>query len=151
MLLGAILGGVPAADASVTFERTDIALPASPDSVAIGDLDGQHGKDIAIALWSPGSVGVMLNNGAGTFAPDAGAHSRPAVRGIAVDITLGDQTQPAAGQPPAARRQTRRLRRLRSVCGAPHRGRNVRARKPGADRPGGPAVPRVRDAGHCSR
>ena len=26
-----------------------------------------HGKDIVIALWKTGSVGVMLNNGDGTF------------------------------------------------------------------------------------
>jgi Ca2+-binding RTX toxin-like protein len=44
-------------------------LPGAPDSVALGDLDGIHGKDIAIALPALGAVGVMLNNGDGTFAP----------------------------------------------------------------------------------
>ena len=65
MLLGAALGGVPAAGASVGFVRTDVALPAAPDSVALGDLDGVNGKDIVVGLWSPGKVGVMLNQGDG--------------------------------------------------------------------------------------
>ena len=39
-----------------------------PDSVALGDLDGVNGPDIAIAFPALGSVGVMLNNGDGTFA-----------------------------------------------------------------------------------
>ncbi|MDX6666294.1 MAG: hypothetical protein QOG68_2500, partial [Solirubrobacteraceae bacterium] len=62
MLLGAALGGVPAS-ASVSFDRTDVTVPGAPDSVALGDLDGRHGLDIAIALPALGSVGVMLNNG----------------------------------------------------------------------------------------
>ena len=60
---------IAAADSVVSFTRTDIAMPAAPESVAIGDLDGQHGKDIVVALPSSGSVGVLLNNGDGTFAP----------------------------------------------------------------------------------
>ena len=67
MLLGASLVGVPAAHADVGFNRIDVAVPAAPDSVALGDFDGVHGKDIAVALVGPGSVGVMLNNGDGTF------------------------------------------------------------------------------------
>jgi hypothetical protein len=97
MLLGAALGGVPVAAATVSFERTDVALPAGPESVAIGDLDGQHGKDIVVALWSPGSVGVMLNHGDGTFAPMQQYTAGPSCAGLAVDITLGDVTQPAPG------------------------------------------------------
>jgi hypothetical protein len=81
----------------VSFERTDVILPAVPESVAIGDLDGQRGKDIVVALWSPGSVGVMLNNGNGTFAPMQPYSAGPSCPGLAVDITLGDVTQPAPG------------------------------------------------------
>ena len=55
------------AHADVGFNRIDVAVPAAPDSVALGDFDGVHGKDIAVALVGPGSVGVMLNNGDGTF------------------------------------------------------------------------------------
>src|SRR5215210_3561115 len=68
LLLAGVLGPAGAA-ASVSFQRTDVAMPAQPDSVAIGDLDGVHGKDIAVGLWFPGSIGVMLNRGDGTFAP----------------------------------------------------------------------------------
>ena len=67
MLLGASLVGVPVAHGDVGFNRIDVAVPAAPDSVALGDFDGVRGKDIAVALVGPGSVGVMLNNGDGTF------------------------------------------------------------------------------------
>ena len=50
-----------------------------------------------VALWSPGSVGVMLNNGDGTFAPMQPYTAGPQCAGLAVDITLGDVTQPAPG------------------------------------------------------
>ena len=94
MLLGAALGGVPAAGASVSFERTDVALPAAPDSVALGDLDGVNGKDIVVGLWSPGSVGVMLNHGDGTFAAMQSTPPERSARASLEDVTLGDVTPP---------------------------------------------------------
>jgi hypothetical protein len=81
----------------VNLQRTDIALPGAPDSVALGDLDGLHGKDIVIAFPGLGSVGVMLNNGDGTFAALQQYTAGPQCAGVAVDITLGDVTQPAPG------------------------------------------------------
>jgi hypothetical protein len=73
LLLGAALCAIPlgasAASASVSLVRTDIALAAAPESVAIGDLDGRNGKDIVVALPASGDVGVLLDNGDGTFAP----------------------------------------------------------------------------------
>ena len=50
VLLGASLVGVPVAHAGVGFNRIDVAVPAAPDSVALGDFDGVRGKDIAVAL-----------------------------------------------------------------------------------------------------
>lgn len=97
MLLGAALVGVPTAGASVSFDRTDVPLAAAPDSVAIGDLDGVHGKDIVVGLWSPGSVGVMLNNGDGTFAAMQPYTAGAQCAGVAEDVTLGDVTQPTPG------------------------------------------------------
>ena len=94
MLLGASLVGVPAAQADVTFIRTDVAVPAAPDSVALGDFDGVRGKDIAVALVASGSVGVMLNNGDGTFGALTQYPAGPGCAGNAVDITLGDVTGP---------------------------------------------------------
>ncbi len=101
LLVGAALGavpiGLPTADATVSLGRTDIFLAAAPESVAIGDLDGQHGKDIVVALPSTGSVGVLLNNGDGTFATMQPYSAGPSCAGLAVDITLGDVTTPAPG------------------------------------------------------
>ena len=54
----------------------------------------------------------------------------PNCAGLAVDITLGDVTQPAR-QPPAARRQARRLRRVRAVRRPADGRRRGRARQPG--------------------
>lgn len=85
------MGGEPAA-ASVSLPRTDIALPGAPDSVALGDLDGVHGDDIAIAFPALGSVGVLLNNGDGTFAAPQQYTAGPNCAGLAVDVTLGDVT-----------------------------------------------------------
>src|SRR3954447_13333697 len=96
VLLGAAVGGSPAG-ASVSFERTDVPLPGAPDSVALGDLDGRNGTDIAIALPTLGSVGVMLNNGDGTFAAMKQYSGGPDCAGLALDVTLGDVTQPAPG------------------------------------------------------
>jgi hypothetical protein len=88
MLLGAALGGVPAARAAVSFQRTDIPISGA-ESVAIGDLDGKNGKDIVVALWLPGSVGVLLNKGNGTFSAMKSYSAGPGCAGLAFDITLG--------------------------------------------------------------
>jgi hypothetical protein len=96
VLLGAALGGAPAG-ASVSLNRADVALPGAPDSVALGDLDGRDGPDIAIAFPALGSVGVMLNRGDGTFAALQQYSAGPSCAGLAVDITLADVTQPAPG------------------------------------------------------
>lgn len=97
VLLGVALAGVPTANAAVNFDRTDIALPAAPDSVAVADLDGRDGKDIAVAIPASGRVGVMLNRGDGTFGALTKYSAGAQCAGLAVDITLGDVTQPAPG------------------------------------------------------
>ena len=92
MLLGAALGGVSAAQADVSFERTDIALAGRPDSVALGDLDGRNGQDIVMAFTDLGAVGVMLNRGDGTFGPPTAYTAGPGCAGQLVDLALGDVT-----------------------------------------------------------
>jgi hypothetical protein len=93
VLLAAALGGAPA-DASVDFVRTDVTLPGGPESVALGDLDGHNGPDIAMAFPILGGVGVMLNHGDGTFAPLQRYSAGSGCAGSVVDITLGDVTRP---------------------------------------------------------
>ena len=88
MLLGAALGGVSAAQGAVSFQRTDIPI-AAPASVTIGDLDGKNGKDIVVALSAPGSVGVLLNKGNGTFAAMKTSSAGPGCAGNLLDVTLG--------------------------------------------------------------
>ena len=95
MLLGAALGAVPAARAGVSLERRDIPLPTAPGSVAIGDLDGRNGKDIVVALPAAGGVGVLLNQGDGTFAAPQPYTAGPQCAGQAVEVELGDVTGPA--------------------------------------------------------
>ncbi len=95
VLLGAALGAVPAAEAAVNLERKDIALSGAPGSVAIGDLDGRNGKDIAVALPASGGVGVLLNNGDGTFGAPQQYLAGPECTGKAVEVELGDVTGPA--------------------------------------------------------
>ena len=54
-----------------------------------------HGKDIVVGLWSPGTVGVMLNHGDGTFAAMQQYSAGPACAGLLEDVTLGDVTPTA--------------------------------------------------------
>ncbi|MDX6372738.1 MAG: hypothetical protein QOD98_1726, partial [Nocardioidaceae bacterium] len=96
-MLVAVPHEVVAATDAVSFDRVDIMLPVAPESVALGDHDGLHGKDIVVALPAPGKVGVLLNNGDGTFASMVQYSAGPECVSLAVDITLGDVTTPAPG------------------------------------------------------
>ena len=79
----------------MSLERRDIPLSAAPGSVAIGDLDGRNGKDIVVALPAAGGVGVLLNQGDGTFAAPQPYTAGPQCAGQAVEVELGDVTGPA--------------------------------------------------------
>src|SRR3954447_2862224 len=99
--VGAALAGPPAASGSVDLVRADIPVthagsPEAPESVALGDLDGQNGKDIVVALPAQNSVGVMLNAGDGTFGAMTEYPTGCTTQGV-VDITLGDVTTQATG------------------------------------------------------
>ena len=56
----------------------------SPQSVAIGDLDGDGDLDLAVTIISDDNVSVLLNNGDGTFAVTYGAGDEP------LSVSIGD-------------------------------------------------------------
>ncbi len=51
--------------------RVDYSIPLSPEAVATGDLDGDGDTDLAVTMYDNGAaeIGVLLNDGDGTFAP----------------------------------------------------------------------------------
>jgi Ca2+-binding RTX toxin-like protein len=100
-LVVAALAVPSSAAAVVSFSRTDIPVthasaPVAPESIAVADLDGENGNDIAIALPAESSVGVMLNMGNGTFGAMT-EYPTGCPDNSVVDITLGDVTNLATG------------------------------------------------------
>ena len=62
-----------------------------PQAIATGDLDGNGSLDLAIAYETGMSAGVMLNNGDGTFGPDAPyGHLLDDQSVWANDVAIGD-------------------------------------------------------------
>ncbi len=51
------------------FANPNVEAGDGPVSVAIGDLDGVNGPDVAVANEFSDDVSVLLNQGDGTFAP----------------------------------------------------------------------------------
>jgi Ca2+-binding RTX toxin-like protein len=92
------LVGAPAAGAEINFQRVDIPMPVTPYSVTLADVDGRAGKDIVIALPALGSVGVMLNQGDGTFGALKTSTAGPDCAG-AIDVAVADVKLPPDGKP----------------------------------------------------
>src|SRR5262249_26142294 len=60
-------------DGTVDFQtHVDYAAGSQPSSVAIGDLNGDHLLDLAVANQSSNNVSVLLDSG-GTFSPVLGS------------------------------------------------------------------------------
>ncbi len=82
VLLGAGNGALKPAPGS------PIAVGLLPQSVAIGDLNGDGHPDLVVANSDSGSVSVLLGAGNGTFTPASG--SPIAVGGVPESVAIGD-------------------------------------------------------------
>jgi hypothetical protein len=77
---GASLVLASSATAAVSFDRTDYPLPdtqqshvAGDGAVALVDLNKDGKRDIVVPDWGTSKVDVLLNQGAGAFAPAPGS------------------------------------------------------------------------------
>lgn len=85
---------------SGTLTRTDIRVGANPESVAVGDLNGDGHVDIVAGIniaepgFTMGGISVLLNTGSGTFGAPAkyslGENGGNSTRSVAVGDVDGD-------------------------------------------------------------
>src|SRR5208337_3698797 len=54
---------------TLTFNKKDFAVGQGPESIAMGDFNGDGKVDFAVANGTDGTVSVLLGNGDGTFQP----------------------------------------------------------------------------------
>jgi hypothetical protein len=82
VLLGTGSGGfIPAVGSPLT-------VGSSPSSIAVGDFNGDHIPDLAVANYSDNTVSVLLGNGSGGFTPSA-ASPFPS-GGFLTSVAVGD-------------------------------------------------------------
>ena len=76
--------------------RRDFRVGAPPQSVTVGDFNGDGRQDLATASLGANSVSILLGQGDGTFqaAPDVGVGARP--RSVTVGDFNGDGQQDLA-------------------------------------------------------
>jgi len=79
--------------------QPDVPVGSGPDSVAVGDFNGDGRQDLATANQVANTVSVLLGNGNGTFAaqPDVPVGSGPdsvAVGGLQRRRPAGPRHQP---------------------------------------------------------
>ncbi len=74
------------AQGELSFTRQDLVVGGPPESVTVGDFDGDSQQDLATANSSGGTVSILLGQGDGTFEPaqDFGVGGPP------VSVTVGD-------------------------------------------------------------
>ena len=76
--------------------RRDFAAGRSPQSVAVGDFNGDGVEDLAVAILNPASVSVLLGNGDGTFQAAVNFGAGFAPQSVAVGDFNGDGVQDLA-------------------------------------------------------
>jgi FG-GAP-like repeat/FG-GAP repeat len=103
----------PATGAALTFARTDYPLPSlgirlsdigpahyDDGPVALIDLNNDGKLDIVIADYGTGRVHVLLNQGAGTFAPASGSPFAACENNLEADDIVAGQLNPQTDQNP---------------------------------------------------
>ena len=112
MLLGAALGGAPAACVRELPAHRHPAAGAPGLRRRSATSTASTARTSSSRSWRSGSVGVMLNRGDGTFGAAAAVHGRAGVRGPrGRDVTLGDVTRrPASSCRTASSMRTSRAR-----------------------------------------
>ncbi len=89
------IGSVQAGEANfmrggVFLPKTDYTTGASPQAVAIGDLNGDGKADLAVPNYGSASTSIFLNNGNGTFAAKVDYTTGSAPISVAIGDLNGD-------------------------------------------------------------
>src|SRR5512132_88302 len=105
MLLASFAVGLPAAASTTlgvaasssasapSFAATrNYRVGRDPQSVAIGDLNGDRKPDLAVANYSDPSVSVLLNRGGGSFRAARDFATGGGWRDLPLAVTIGDLT-----------------------------------------------------------
>src|SRR5437899_2119014 len=88
VLLASVLAAeAPAATVSFTARRDFAIGTVSPESVAVGDFNGDGVTDLAVAA---GGILILLGNGDGTFQPPVSYTSDRNTTGVSVSVLDGD-------------------------------------------------------------
>ena len=86
----ALLGTATLGAGTAGFSIFNVSSPTTgtaPDSVAVGDFNGDGIPDLAVANEDSSTVTILLGNGDGTFTPTA---TSPATGGGPVSVAVGD-------------------------------------------------------------
>jgi hypothetical protein len=79
--------GTFAAEVAYAIGGADTGFALHPSAVAVSDLNGDDKPDLAVANRDSGDVGVLLNQGDGTFARVGGIFSAPSQYSVAASAT----------------------------------------------------------------
>lgn len=98
-LLASLAAAVPAAEAAMTFTRTDIAVGDQPSGVETADLNVDGLDDIVVANRASNTVSILLGQADGTFAQAVGSPLAVAGGPSAIDLGNLDGNTDGDGNP----------------------------------------------------